>query len=117
MQKIIIFGATGETGPYVADYAKKYLKNFEIIAVGRKKTDFFEKRGIKYHCVDIANADDFKVLPNKDIYAAMLIAAVIPRGMQKYDPKAYIDSNIIGAFNVLEYLRKTGADRIIYTQT
>ena len=44
MKKIIIFGATGNVGSYVLKYALEYFKGkYEIIASGRRKTDFFEK--------------------------------------------------------------------------
>lgn len=46
MKKIIIFGATGNVGSYVLKYALEYFKGrFEIIASGRRETDFFTKRG------------------------------------------------------------------------
>ncbi len=42
-KKIVIFGATGNVGSYVLRYAKSYFaeKDFEVIASGRRKTDFF----------------------------------------------------------------------------
>lgn len=118
-KKIIIFGATGNTGSYLTEYATKFFdkEKFEIIAVGRRKTDIFEKMGIRYYSVDISKEEDFEKLPTDNIYAVMLLAAQIPSYMDDYNPKKYIDSNIVGAFNVLEYCRKTHADRIIYTQT
>ena len=43
MKKIIIFGATGNIGAYFTDYCKEHLdeKEYEVIAVGRKRTEFF----------------------------------------------------------------------------
>ena len=45
MKKIVLFGATGNTGMYFADYCQQYLdKNeYELIAVGRKSTKWFEE--------------------------------------------------------------------------
>ena len=42
-KKIIIFGATGNTGSYLTDYALNFFDNeeYEIIASGRRKTDYF----------------------------------------------------------------------------
>lgn len=37
--------------------------------------------------------------------------------MEGYHPEQYIQTNIVGAFNVLEYCRKTNADRILYPQS
>ena len=44
-QKILILGATGNVGSYVWKYALDFFdKNkYEIIAVGRRRTDFFAK--------------------------------------------------------------------------
>ena len=60
MKKIIVFGATGNIGAYFIDYCKSRLQDeYEIIAVGRKYTDYFEKNEIKYLQVDICNDSDF----------------------------------------------------------
>lgn len=46
MKKIIIFGATGNVGSYVLKYAREYFnpEEYEVIASGRRRTDFFENR-------------------------------------------------------------------------
>ena len=118
-KKIIIFGATGNTGSYLLKYALNYfdLNEYEIIASGRRKTDFFEKMGVEYYAVDITNPDDFKILPTENVYAVMLLSAQIPSYMSEYEPYSYIDSIVNGGFNVLEYCRLNRIDRIIYTQT
>lgn len=119
MKKIIIFGATGNVGSYLVKYCLSYFdqSEYEIIASGRRKTDYFEKKGIKYYSVDITKEEEFEKLPTENVYAVLFLAAQIPSYMNGYKPKEYIDSNIIGAFNVLEYCRKVKADRILYTQT
>lgn len=119
MKKIIVFGATGNVGSYLTKYCTEYFNGneYEIIAVGRRKTDFFNKMGIKYYSVDITNEEDFEQLPTENIHAVMLLAAQIPSYMEGYKPAEYIKSNVNGAFNVLEYCRKVKADRILYTQT
>ena len=119
MKKIIIFGATGNVGSYVLKYANEYFdKNeYEVIASGRRKTSFFDKMNIPYYSVDISKKEDFDVLPTEDVYAVIYLAATIPSYMDEYDPEKYISSNIIGAFNVLEYCRKVKADRILFSTT
>lgn len=119
MKKIIVFGATGNIGVYFVDYCKQNLnKNeYEVIAVGRKKTDFFEKNGIKYINVDLCNSEDFSKLPTEDVYAVVNLAGLLPAYLKEYDPFAYIETNIKGALRVLEYARKNKVDRVIYTQT
>jgi UDP-glucose 4-epimerase len=119
MKNIVVFGATGNVGSHLAQYAKQYFdpKEYNIIATGRRDTDHFAKKGIDYYSVDILKESDFEKLPKDDIYAVMLLAAAIPSYMSEYDPRKYINSNIVGAFNVLEYCRINKIDRILYTQT
>lgn len=118
-KKVIIFGATGNTGAYLTEYCLDNLNKdeFEIIAVGRKDTNFFEKLGIKYFRVDIKKKEDFKKLPLNNIHAVINLAAILPAYMEGYNPEEYLDVNIKGAFNVLEYCRITKADRVLYPQS
>jgi len=118
-KKVIIFGATGNTGAYLTEYFLENLdsKKFEIVAVGRRETDFFAKYGIQYFSVDITDEDQFAKLPQENIYAVVLLSAVLPAYMEGYKPEQYVKTNIVGAFNVLEYCRKTKTDRILYPQS
>lgn len=118
-KKIIIFGATGNVGSYVWKYACEYFDTelYEVIASGKRKTDFFQKLGFPYYSVDISKEDDFEKLPKENVYAIIYLAAQIPSYMKHYQPEKYIQSNIIGAYNVLEYCRKTKADRILFSTT
>lgn len=118
-KKILIFGSTGNTGAYLTEYCNENIdkENYEVIAVGRKETKFFEKMGIKYYKVDITKEEDFESLPTENVYAVVHLAAVLPAYMEGYNPRMYIEANINGAFNVLEYCRKVNADRILYPQS
>lgn len=119
MKRIIIFGATGNVGSYVLKYANEYFNKgeYEVIASGRRKTDFFERMGIGYYSVDLTRKEEFEKLPKEDVYAIIYLAAQIPSYMEGYHPEQYIQSNIIGAYNVLEYCREVHADRILFSTT
>ena len=120
MKQIIIFGATGNTGAYLTDYCQRHFFNkgeYQVIAVGRKKTAFFAARGIRYEQVDIRNKDAFGVLPTRNVYAVVNMAGVLPAYLSSDDITPYVDTNIIGGLNILEYARKCHADRVLYTQT
>ena len=43
MKKILIFGATGDTGKYLVDYLQTHLDltRYSILATGRRTTSFF----------------------------------------------------------------------------
>lgn len=119
MKKIVLFGATGNTGMYFADYCNQHLDKtkYELVAVGRKDTDWFENNGINYKQVDICSAEDFDKLPCEDVHAVVNLAGLLPAYLKEYDPFKYIDTNVTGGMRVLEYARKTGADRVLYAQT
>ena len=80
MKKIIIFGATGNVGSYVLKYASEYFDKheYEVIASGRRETNFFDSMGIRYFSVDISKKEDFDKLPKEDVYAVIYLAAQIP---------------------------------------
>lgn len=118
MKKIIIIGATGETGMYITDYFCSIAKGeYEIVAVGLRKTDFFDRYGIRYYSLDIRNPEAFDALPQEDVYAVIYTAAMMPGRMVGYEPMKYLETNVCGTLNVLEFCRKAKVDRIIFTQT
>lgn len=118
-KKIMIFGATGNVGSYLTLYALDFFdkEKYEVIASGRRKTDFWTRQGVPYYSVDVTQADDFVQLPQEDVHAVMLLSAQIPSYMDDYNPRKYVDSIVIGATNVLEYCRRVKADRILFCQT
>lgn len=118
MKKIVIIGATGNTGAYLTeDFVTNLPKSFEVFAAGYRETDFFKRYGIDYASVDISRKETLSRLPQKDVFAVVLLAGILPAYMSGYEPSRYIEVNSIGALNVLEYCREVGADRILYAQT
>ena len=104
---------------YFADYCASHIDKteYEIIATGRKNTDWFSKNGIRYEQVDICREEDFSKLPTDDVYAIVNMAGILPAYLKEYDPYKYIDTNVKGGVRVLEYARKNQADRVLYMQT
>ncbi len=119
MKKIIVFGSTGNLGAYTIDYLLDNIdKNeFEIIAVGRKNTDFYSNLGVDYFRVDVTDTEGFDILPTNDVYAVVNLVGIMPAAMNGYDPYSYINVNITGMLNVLEYSKNNNVNRIIFTQT
>ena len=116
-KKIIVFGATGKLGAQIALHLSGL--DYEVIAVGRRNHDngFFMERNIEYFSVDITNNKSFDKLPTHDVYAVVHFAGALPAAMEGYDASKYINSIVIGTYNVLEYTRKVNADRIIFPQS
>lgn len=119
MKKIVVFGATGNVGAYFVDYCINNVDSseYEVIAVGRKKTDYYDNKGIRYVNVDVTRQDDFNKLPTEEVYAVVNMAGLLPAYLKEYNPFAYVETNINGALRILEYARVNGADRTLYTQT
>lgn len=118
MKKIVVFGASGDTGKYFVDYFMNHYQGdeYELVATGTRDTQYFDKLGIRYYKVDITKKEQFECLP-KDIYAIVDLAGAMPARMKGYNPYHYIDVNIIGNLNILEYCRKNRADRILFAQS
>ena len=118
MEKIIVFGASGDTGKYFVEYFLEHYDHhkYEIIACGTRDTHYFETKGIKYYQIDISKEDEFDKLP-PDVYAVVDLAGAMPARMKGYDPYKYINVNIIGTLNILEFCKKNSVDRILYAQS
>ena len=119
MKNIVVLGATGHIGAYTFEYLAKELDTSEygLIASGRRNTSYYISRGYQYINVDICKSSDFNKLPQENVYAVILLAGIMPASMKGYNPYSYIDINIRGSLNVLEYCRKTACKKIITTTT
>ena len=118
MKKIVVFGASGDTGKYFVRYFLNHYTGdeYQIIATGTRDTKYFDQFEVPYYSVDITKKEDFSKLP-KDIYAVVDLAGAMPARIKGYDPQYYIDVNITGNLNILEYCRKNHADRILFAQS
>jgi UDP-glucose 4-epimerase len=112
---IIVFGATGAIGAYATIHLLD--KGYSVIAVGRRisDNDFFAGYNCKYISVDIENKLDFAKLPMENVGGVIHLAGYLPAIMEGYDPKRYIDVNISGTLNILEYAAKLKIDLFVYS--
>ncbi|MBQ9411037.1 MAG: NAD(P)-dependent oxidoreductase [Bacteroidales bacterium] len=117
MKHVIVFGATGTVGAYTCLQLKE--DGFAVTAAGGRKSDngFFARHGIPYVSVDICSALSFDVLPQKDVYGIVQLAGMLPARMEGYTPQRYIDINVTGMLNFLEYAVRCGARRVVYSQS
>lgn len=111
MKKVLVIGASGSLGKSVIEE----LKNKYIIT-GTYTTRSFSLDGVISKKLDITNNNDFNNLEsNYDV--VFLVAGAMPAMMEGYNPQQYIDVNITGVLNVLEYCRKHKIKKLIYVQT
>lgn len=121
-KRIVIFGATGTLGLHFTDYLFERLDSseWELVATGRRQIEYFNVKyqgKVTYCQVELADQKSFDNLPTENIYGIIHFAGALPAYMEGFDPYLYVNSNVLGTLNVLEYARKTNAKRLLYTQT
>lgn len=120
-KRIVVFGAGGTLGLYLVDHLANVLSpdEWEVVATGRSDIAFFDRYAplVRYVRADITDEDSLSALPHEDVYAVVHFAGALPAYMDGYDPRRYVDANVMGTLNVLEYARAAKADRVLYTQT
>lgn len=115
-KRILVFGAAGFIGTYLIDELLK--KKYEVIAsdisvIGK---NYYRELGIPYILVDITKKEDFGKLPKLSYDAVIHLAATQPANVSanKYDPKDYINVNVNGTLNILEFCINNNVKKIIY---
>ncbi len=110
-KKIIVFGATGHLGTHISLHLHKL--GYDVVPVGHRKNDngFFAEHDMVYHSINIENAEEFNSLPQKDVYAVVHFAGMLPAAMKGFDATPYVQSIVQGTLNVLEYTRKCGGGK------
>jgi len=111
---IIIIGASSFIGSYLTD--ELFTQGREVFATGHSNTsrEYFDGRQIKFANIDITRQQDFEKLPKRNVEAVVLLASMMPNNDYKCDPHPYVDVNITGTLNVLEYCRINNIEKIIY---
>lgn len=114
----IVIGASSFIGVYTVE---EFLKQgCEVLVTGRnnKFKEHYDKLGVPYVNLDLANKADFDNLPTTGVEGVILLGGLLPANAQvnlDEDENAadYFLINTIGTINVLEYCRKNGIRRVI----
>lgn len=111
MKKVLVIGASGSLGQGVI---KELGSSYNI--TGTYATREFLMDNVNSVKLDITNVEDFSSL-EKDFDVVFLLAGAMPAMMKGYKPQTYIDVNITGILNVLEFCRLNDIPKLIYLQT
>lgn len=120
MKKVLVFGASGETGRYFVDYFLEHDVNheYELIAIGNRQTSFFEEYfHIPYVQMNIVNKSAFEKLPREDIHAVVDLAGYMPARCDGDYTEKMLNVNLMGTMNILNYCVDVNADRILFAQS
>lgn len=115
-KNILVLGATGNLGAYSAIALRQ--AGYNVIASGKRKSDngFFQEHDIEYVSIDITNPDDFNKINNKHIETVVDFAGELP-SRDEFDPNALINTIVGATVNVLEFMKRVGANKIIFPTT
>ena len=117
---VVVIGAESFVGTYLVD--KLISMQVKVIATGRNIESSSYFNNSKYIVpinIDITKKNDLLKLPTKDIDAVIHLAGIMPANvdLNNYNPYEYIDVNIKGTLNILEYIRNANIPKIIYTSS
>lgn len=117
---IILIGASSFIGVHTVTELLK--QNCKVVVTGRKNKfkDYYDKLGVEYINLDLANPQDFEKLPTEGVEGVILLGGLLPANstvdIDKDENAAdYFRINVIGTINVLEYCRKNNIKRVIST--
>lgn len=118
MKRVLVFGATGTVGAYTCLHLKS-LGYSSVVAIGHRTSDngFFALHGMEYYSVDVCNKSDFLKLPTDNIACIVHLCGLLPARMKGYEPQRYVDVNITGTLNILEYAQNVQVRKFIYSQS
>ena len=110
MKKIIVTGGNGFIGSNLVNYLVK--KKYYVINIDKNKYSKgsyllknIKIRNYKFHNLDIKNKDIFKIFIKYKPEVIFNLAAETHVDRSIDSPKEFIDSNILGTFNILEQMR------------
>ena len=118
-KKILVFGASGFIGTYLID--ELLDRGHEVTAsdISDAGREYYANKDVPYINVDITEKGDFERLDKQKYDAVVHLAACQPANVAEktYDPRDYINVNVIGTLNILEFCRQNRVGKVIYASS
>ena len=97
-------------------YGIDNLNNYYDVRLKHKRLDKLHTLGrFSFKEADIANASTFERLPRSDILIHLAAQAGVRHSIEK--PADYVQSNLIGTFNIMEHARQTNIKHLLAAST
>lgn len=108
---IIIAGATGYIGRYLA--VDLHRKGINVLALGRnpKVMNFFKEQGVQTLEFDVLNDNDYCQLPVNNIQAIINLAVALPE--HEVPMERFYEINVVGNYKLLEFAKKNRIQRFV----
>lgn len=118
-KRILVFGASGFIATYLIDELLR--QGCEVLAsdLGEVRSDFCEAMDVDYVSIDITQRVAFEKLGNRAFDAVIHLAACQPANVSEalYDPRDYINVNVNGTLNILEYCKNSQSRKVVYASS
>ncbi len=115
-KKILVFGAAGFMGTYLIEELLKQEYQVTASDISTIGEEYYRNKNVQYIHVDITKVNDFRKLESESFDVVVHLAATQPANVSEknYDPKDYINVNVNGTLNILEFCREKDIKKIIY---
>ena len=117
MGKVIVLGACGNVGQYLIEYLKDKRSKEHLIAADIYQSEPLKKLDVPFCLLDINSKNDLDKLPHDDIDAIIDLIGPMPARMEGYNPEVYVQTNILGTFNVARFCVEHKVKKMIYARS
>lgn len=113
MSKVLVIGGSGSLGKVITN---RVSERHEVTGTYCHTYPSKMDSKLKFEKLDVTNTEEFGKL-DRDFDTVVLVSGMMPANMSGYEPKLYIDVNISGVLNVLEFCRENSIKKLIYVMT
>ncbi|MFW9848031.1 MAG: NAD-dependent epimerase/dehydratase family protein [Candidatus Thorarchaeota archaeon] len=113
MKRILVTGSYGQIGTELIGSLRKKYGGDNVVATGRKKPPAILKKDGPYLQLDVMDMNQLQsMLVNQDIDIVIHNASLLS-GTGEKNPQLAFNTNIVGAYNVLEAVRILNLDQVM----
>lgn len=113
MSRVLVIGASGSLGSVVAEQLSQ--KN-QVTGTYCSREPTIKIDKVEYKQLNITDKKAFEGL-GKGFDCVVLVSGAMPATMSGYEPQTYIDVNITGTLNTLEFCRQRNIPKLIFIMT